>query len=96
MTRPVGVPDDAAPPAPAPVAAARAIDLSIPLKVARDRVTEEFEAAYLTEALKATGGNVSRAAELAGVNRKFIQRAMKSLSLRNAIDEAIDDEPDGH
>ncbi len=61
-----------------------AIDLSIPLKTARDRVTDAFEIAYLTEALKATGGNVSRAAELAGVNRKFIQRAMKGL--RTALD----------
>ncbi|MFN0250903.1 MAG: sigma 54-interacting transcriptional regulator [Kofleriaceae bacterium] len=79
----LGVPN--ATPAPTSTAPTSAmIDLSIPLKVARDRVTEAFEIAYLTEALKATGGNVSRAAELAGVNRKFIQRAMKDL--RAAVD----------
>ncbi len=77
----LGVPE--ATPAPTPASSTSAtIDLSIPLKVARDRVTEAFEVAYLTEALKATGGNVSRAAELAGVNRKFIQRAMKGHDLR--------------
>jgi DNA-binding NtrC family response regulator len=68
-------------------AASMRVDLSVPLKTARERLTEAFEVAYLTEALKATGGNVSRAAELAGVNRKFIQRAMKQLGLRERADD---------
>jgi DNA-binding protein Fis len=29
-----------------------------------------------------TSGNVTRAADLAGVNRKFVQRAMRRLGLR--------------
>ncbi len=58
------------------------VDLSVPLKLALERLADSFERAYLTEALKETGGNVSRAAELAGVNRKFIQRAFKRLGLR--------------
>jgi DNA-binding NtrC family response regulator len=44
-------------------------------------VAEVYERAYLEVALRQTGGNVSRAAELAGVNRKFIQRAMKRYGL---------------
>ncbi|MGE3763852.1 MAG: sigma 54-interacting transcriptional regulator [Kofleriaceae bacterium] len=84
----LGVPDGA--PVEPPAASPTAIDLSVPLKIARDRVTEAFEIAYLTEALKATGGNVSRAAELAGVNRKFIQRAMKGHDLRAAVDDGDD------
>jgi transcriptional regulator with GAF, ATPase, and Fis domain len=59
-----------------------AIDLNVPLKVARDRVIDEFEQAYLREALALTSGNVTRAADLAGVNRKFVQRAMRRLGLR--------------
>ncbi|MBK8254863.1 MAG: sigma 54-interacting transcriptional regulator [Polyangiaceae bacterium] len=66
-----------APPASRPGDAALAIDLSEPLFVGRERVAEAFEREYLAAALKQTGGNVSRAAEIAGVNRKFIQRAMK-------------------
>jgi DNA-binding NtrC family response regulator len=58
------------------------IDMSVPLKVARDRLLDEFEQAYLREALALTSGNVTRAADLAGVNRKFIQRAMRRLGLR--------------
>ncbi len=61
-----------------------AIDLSVPLKNARDRMVEEFEKAYLLAALAESGGNVTRAAEIAGVNRKFIQRAMHRYGLRGS------------
>ena len=58
------------------------VDLSSPLREGRDRALDAYERAYLQAALERTGGNVTRAAELAGVNRKFIQRAMKRLGLR--------------
>jgi transcriptional regulator with GAF, ATPase, and Fis domain len=61
------------------------IDLSVPLKTARDRLMDTYEEAYLREALNLTSGNITRAADLAGVNRKFIQRAMKRLGLREGI-----------
>jgi transcriptional regulator with GAF, ATPase, and Fis domain len=64
-----------------PVVSAR-IDLSSPLKEARDRMCDAFEEAYLRQALVETGGNVSHAARLAGVNRKFIQRAVRRFGLR--------------
>ncbi len=63
------------------------IDLSIPLKESRDRLCDTFEEAYLRQALVETGGNVSHAARLAGVNRKFIQRAVRRFGLRATDDE---------
>ena len=66
-------------PAPGLDGAARSL---VPLKQARDRLIDQYEQAYLREALNLTSGNITRAAELAGVNRKFIQRAMKRLQLR--------------
>jgi transcriptional regulator with GAF, ATPase, and Fis domain len=63
------------------------VDLSQPLRAARDRLVDDFEGAYLKAALERAGGNVTRAAELAGVNRKFIQRAMKRLGLRGNDEE---------
>jgi DNA-binding NtrC family response regulator len=72
-------------PAPTSVAAdpqAMTVDLGAPLREGRDRALDAYERAYLQAALERTGGNVTRAAELAGVNRKFIQRAMKRLGLR--------------
>jgi DNA-binding NtrC family response regulator len=57
------------------------IDLSVPIKLACDRLLEEFDLTYIRAMLAATGGNVSRAAQRAGVNRKFVQRAMKRYGL---------------
>jgi len=73
----LGVPDESCGGPQRTPSLATAIDLDVPLKQARDRLVEAFEQQYLAAALERTGGNVSRAAELAGVNRKFIQRAMK-------------------
>jgi DNA-binding NtrC family response regulator len=60
------------------------IDPSIPLLRARDAVLEDFERAYVAAVLEQCGGNITRAAELAGVNRKFIQRAIKRYGLRDS------------
>jgi transcriptional regulator with GAF, ATPase, and Fis domain len=68
-------------------AAAPLVDRSVPLKVARDRAAEAYERAYLEAVLADTGGNVSRAAELAGVSRKFVQRAMIRYRLRGDGDD---------
>jgi len=67
--------------------AATRIDLAVPLKEARDRMCDAFEEAYLRQALVETGGNVSHAARIAGVNRKFIQRAVRRFGLRATDDD---------
>jgi transcriptional regulator with GAF, ATPase, and Fis domain len=66
-----------------PDAAPTPIDLSLPLKDARDALAEEFERAYLREALAKSGGNATRAAQIAGVSRKFVQRALERYKLRD-------------
>ena len=58
------------------------IDIGVPFMAAREAANEAFERAYLTEALRVTGGNATKAAELAGLNRKFVQRAIKRYGLR--------------
>ncbi len=67
------------------------VDLSVPLKEAREQLSEAFEEAYLREALAETGGNVTHAARIAGVNRKFIQRAVQRFQLRAVDDGQADD-----
>jgi transcriptional regulator with GAF, ATPase, and Fis domain len=74
---------------PGPLVTAK-IDLSIPLKEAREQLCDDFEEAYLRQALSETGGNVSHAARLAGVNRKFIQRAVQRFRLRANDDGETD------
>ena len=59
----------------------------LPLKDARAAWTEQFEMVYVKALLAKTKGNVTRAAELAGIDRRSLQRLIASLGLR-ADDEA--------
>jgi DNA-binding NtrC family response regulator len=64
---------------PAPLAA----DLSsLPFAEAKRRAVERFERAYLGEALRQNGGNVSRTAEAVGMVRQSLQQKMRELGLR--------------
>jgi transcriptional regulator with PAS, ATPase and Fis domain len=57
--------------------------LHLPLKDARQAWTESFESIYVRSLLRKTDGNLTRAAELAGVNRRFMQRLVARLGLRD-------------
>jgi transcriptional regulator with PAS, ATPase and Fis domain len=73
-----------------PSAAARAaeltqgesIPLDRPLKDARQAWILGFESVYVRHVLARAGGNVTHAAELAGVSRRFLQRLIARLGLR--------------
>jgi DNA-binding NtrC family response regulator len=71
------------------------VPLQLPMKDARQAWMEQFERAYVTGQLRRTDGNVTRAAESAGVSRRFFQRAMVRLGMRSVdpdADAASDDE----
>ncbi|MBK8215923.1 MAG: sigma 54-dependent Fis family transcriptional regulator [Myxococcales bacterium] len=57
------------------------VPLGLPLKEAREKWTEAFESIYVRAMLESTGGNVTRAAERAGVSRRFLQRTLARLGL---------------
>ncbi|HZO12942.1 MAG TPA: sigma 54-interacting transcriptional regulator [Polyangiaceae bacterium] len=81
--RPVGVPPGLEALVPA----------DLPLKEARDVWTSYFERLYVSAVLRRTGGNVTRAAELAGVTRRSLQRLMAQQGIRSreVDDESSDD-----
>ena len=56
----------------------------LPLKDARQAWTEQFEHVYVRAILEKNGGNVTRAAEQAGVSRRFLQRMLARLGIRTA------------
>jgi transcriptional regulator with GAF, ATPase, and Fis domain len=58
------------------------VDLSVPYKEAKEQLLDAFERAYVAEALAEADGNVTQAAKIAGVNRKFIHRAINRHGLR--------------
>jgi len=59
------------------------VPIHLPLKEARFAWTNAFESVYVRALLQKTGGNVTRAAELAGVSRRFLQRTLARLGIRS-------------
>ena len=64
------------------VAPRAAVDLSQPLRVARQRIVDAWERAYITRLLDECGGNVSEASRRAGLERMSMYRLLHRLGLR--------------
>ncbi len=71
------------------------VPVHLPLKEARQAWTEQFESVYVRAILEASDGNVSHAAEAAGVNRRFLQRMMVRLGMRADPAQAGGDDDEG-
>jgi DNA-binding NtrC family response regulator len=63
------------------------VPVDLPFKEARAAWMEQFETVYVTALLRKTGGNVTRAAELAGLHRRSLQRVLSSLGMRVGSDD---------
>jgi DNA-binding NtrC family response regulator len=74
--------DPAPPPAPAPGAPGAAEALA-PFKEAKRTLIDEFEKDYLQRLLARTGGNLSRAAALAGIERHYLRDLFRKHGLRS-------------
>jgi transcriptional regulator with GAF, ATPase, and Fis domain len=91
-----GNPDQApAPKSVLPAGLASLVPVDLALKEARQAWTEQFENVYVRALLEKTDGNVSRAAEAAGVNRRFLQRMMARLGIRSAQDDEDEGDDEG-
>jgi DNA-binding NtrC family response regulator len=82
VLRPTAAAPDAAP-------AARA---DRPFHEAKDALVARFEREYLTDLLQRADGNVSAAARLAGLERKFLYKLLERAGLRERAGAAADDE----
>lgn len=58
------------------------IDLSVPFKIAKDSVISAFERRYLSALLAHAGGNVSRAAREAKMDRMYLYRLLQRYGLK--------------
>jgi DNA-binding NtrC family response regulator len=58
------------------------IDLSVPFRIAKDGVIDGFERMYLSQLLEAAGGNMSKAARMAGMDRMYLHRLVQKHGLR--------------
>jgi transcriptional regulator with PAS, ATPase and Fis domain len=78
--------------APEPAAVDALVPTHLPLKEARVAWMDQFERRYTEALLQRTGGNVTRAAEIAGVHRRSLQRLLASLGGRLAEHAETEDE----
>ncbi len=76
--RDVGPPSDSS----APAMTMRAIDINTPFKIAKEGLIDEFERAYLQALLTWSGGNMSKAARHAGIDRMYLHRLVQRHGLR--------------
>ncbi len=58
------------------------VDLSVPFRIAKDAVIDSFERGYLSQLLESAGGNMSKAARMAGMDRMYLHRLVQKHGLR--------------
>jgi len=58
------------------------IDLCVPFRIAKDALIDSFERSYLSQLLEAAGGNMSKAARTAGMDRMYLHRLVQKHGLR--------------
>jgi DNA-binding NtrC family response regulator len=74
---------------------ANGIDLSTPFRLAKDAVIDSFERSYLSQLLEAAGGNMSKAARMAGMDRMYLHRLVQKHGLRGGKGDQIKPSPFG-
>jgi transcriptional regulator with GAF, ATPase, and Fis domain len=58
------------------------VDIRIPFKIAKDAAVDTFERSYLGALLESCGGNMSKAARTAGMDRMYLHRLVQKHGLR--------------
>jgi transcriptional regulator with PAS, ATPase and Fis domain len=71
------------------------VSIDEPYYAARDRLVAEFELRYLTQLVTRTGGNMSRAARTAAVDRTTLYRLMERHGLHRKLVKPTEDESGG-
>ena len=54
----------------------------MPFRISKDAVIDSFERSYLSQLLEAAGGNMSKAARMAGMDRMYLHRLVQKHGLR--------------
>ena len=54
----------------------------LPFKDAKDKMTEIFHRLYIRSLLSKSAGNISKAADAAGIQRQYLHRLMKETGIR--------------
>ena len=65
-----------------PALTASGVDIRVPFKIAKDGAVDTFERGYLAALLESCGGNMSKAARTAGMDRMYLHRLVQKHGLR--------------
>jgi DNA-binding NtrC family response regulator len=69
------------------------VDVTVPFKVAKDNLIDGFERAYLRGILEAAGGNMTKAARMAGIDRMYLHRLVQKHGTRDQLTSSSGAEP---
>jgi DNA-binding NtrC family response regulator len=69
------------------------VDVTVPFKVAKDALIDGFERAYLRGILEAAGGNMTKAARMAGIDRMYLHRLVQKHGTRDQLSSSAGAEP---
>ena len=67
------------------------VDVSVPFKVAKDALIDGFERSYLRGILEAAGGNMTKAARMAGIDRMYLHRLVQKHGTRDQMPSSVSD-----
>jgi DNA-binding NtrC family response regulator len=68
------------------------VDDSVPYRIAKQRLMADFDSRYLKQLLRRHGGNVSRAARAAGLDRMTVHKMLQRVGLGGWRGRGLDDE----
>jgi transcriptional regulator with GAF, ATPase, and Fis domain len=60
------------------------VDVNVPYKVAKEALVDQFERAYVKAVLAACGGNLTKAAKMAGIDRMYLHRLVQKHANRES------------
>lgn len=75
------------------VSGAAEVDVRVPFKIAKDALIDGFERSYVAAVLDACGGNMTKAARMAGIDRMYLHRLVQKLGTRNQLPSPTESEP---
>ena len=67
------------------------VDVTVPFKVAKDALIDGFERSYLRGILEAAGGNMTKAARMAGIDRMYLHRLVQKHGTRVQMPSSVTD-----
>ncbi len=68
---------------PPPRSSSSDIDVTVPYKVAKEALVDQFERGYVRAVLEAAGGNMTKAARMAGIDRMYLHRLVQKHGARD-------------